>query len=370
MGHAYGTLMKSEINDLVPQVMAYIDGQIAPYIKFLPPAWQKAIENWGINVALNLTIDAVKPYVAPEFVQEMQGVADGAGLTLNKIFQLAVFPELIQAACSMFGAWGPATQQSRGGDLVQLRALDWTTDGPFQQYPVVIVYHPAGSTGSDGGGGAAGHAYSVLTWAGLVGSITGMSSAQTGICEKVWIHYKGSKPRNGIPFTFLLRDILQYDNTVDEAVARIEGANRTCSIFVGVGDNKAKTFRGIEYSHDEVNVYDDKNFPAYPPYHNLSAGLVFFDKHTQPDNNACMGDLLGQYYGDIDPLNTLQRITSVFQTGDMHIAIYDYQQQTMYVSNASPMIGGNASTVVKAYDRPFVKLDMKAAFDEPAPTAQ
>lgn len=345
--------------------------EIDEYIKFLPPSWRKAIEQWGVQAALNLTIDLVHPYVAPEFLQEMQGVADGSGVSMHLIFSAAVFPELIQASCSMFGAWGDATMSSRGGELVQLRALDWDTNGPFQKFPVVLVYHPTGSTGSDGGGGENGHAYSVLTWAGLVGSITGMSSAQTGICEKVWIHYKGSKPRNGIPFTFLLRDILQYDNTVEAAVDRINNANRTCSIFVGVGNNKSPegpTFRGIEYSHDEVNVYDDKNFPAYPPYHNLSNGLVFFDKHTQPDNNACLGDLLGQYYGNIDPINTYQRITSVFQTGDMHIAIYDYKETTMYVANASPMVGNNTDSVVKAYDRPFVKLDMKAAFDEPAPS--
>jgi isopenicillin-N N-acyltransferase-like protein len=37
----------------------------------------------------------------------------------------------------MFGAWGNATA-SRGGQLLQLRALDWDTDGPFKNYPVLV----------------------------------------------------------------------------------------------------------------------------------------------------------------------------------------------------------------------------------------
>ena len=47
----------------------------------------------------------------------------------------------------MFGAWGNATA-SRGGKLLQLRALDWDVDGPFKNYPAVVVYHP--SNASDG----------------------------------------------------------------------------------------------------------------------------------------------------------------------------------------------------------------------------
>jgi len=66
------------------------------------------------------------------------------------------------------------------------------------------VYHPEAGNG---------HAYAVLTWSGFVGAITGYSSVEMGICEKVWLNYKGKSSRAGIPFTFLLRDILQYDTT-------------------------------------------------------------------------------------------------------------------------------------------------------------
>lgn len=43
----------------------------------------------------------------------------------------------------MFGAWGRALPKSNG--LLQLRALDWITDGGLQNWPEITVYHPSGS---------------------------------------------------------------------------------------------------------------------------------------------------------------------------------------------------------------------------------
>jgi hypothetical protein len=40
---------------------------------------------------------------------------------------------------------------------------------------------------------------------------------------------------------------------------------------------------------------------------------------------------VARYYGNINPQNTLQYITAQFQTGDMHIAIYDFENSMMYV---------------------------------------
>lgn len=72
----------------------------------------------------------------------------------------------------MFGAWGDAIAQVPGLGLLQLRALDWDTDGPFPKYPLIVVYHPN-----------EGHAFANVGWVGWIGSITGMSSNQMAISE-------------------------------------------------------------------------------------------------------------------------------------------------------------------------------------------
>lgn len=50
----------------------------------------------------------------------------------------------------------------------------------------------------------------------------------------------GKMSRVGVPFTFLLRDILQWDTSLQDSINRISNANRTCDLILGVGDGKVK----------------------------------------------------------------------------------------------------------------------------------
>jgi hypothetical protein len=90
-------------------------------------------------------------------------------------------------------------------------------------------------------------------------------------------------------------------------------------------------------------------------------GLVYIDKHVQPSHNPCYGSLLQKYYGNLTPEITIRQIVALEQTGDMQIAVMDFASHQMYVANASPFVNG---TCVPAYQRPFVRLDMKALFEE------
>ncbi len=42
--------------------------------------------------------------------------------------------------------------------------------------------------------------------------------------KQVWLHYNLTASRAGIPFHFLLRDIGQFDNTLEEAISRMNNA--------------------------------------------------------------------------------------------------------------------------------------------------
>lgn len=89
--------------------------------------------------------------------------------------------ELTQGDCSMYGAWGSATGSNN--NLLQLRALDWDIDGPFQNFPQITVYHPT-YVQRDGvcvciglshvcSNESNGHAFANIGWTGWLGSITG-----------------------------------------------------------------------------------------------------------------------------------------------------------------------------------------------------
>ena len=40
------------------------------------------------------------------------------------------------------------------------------------------------------------------------------------------------------PIQYILRDILQFDKTLADAISRLSNAHRTCDLILGVGDGK------------------------------------------------------------------------------------------------------------------------------------
>jgi hypothetical protein len=110
------------------------------------------IAEFGVEAALEATWWLVESYVPEYWTDELKGLADGSGMDYMEVVRLHMIPEVIQAQCSMFGAWGPAIANT-SGSLYQLRALDWSVNGPFQQFPTFIVYHPD-----------QGHPFSILSW--------------------------------------------------------------------------------------------------------------------------------------------------------------------------------------------------------------
>jgi len=347
MGYAHGSVVKPYVSELMKEVLVYLEKQVDEAIHFLPEWLRNVIEVEGVEAALELTYVATRSYTKDYFFEEMRGIADGSGMDYQTVINLHMLPELIQAACTMVGAWGSAINE---GSLYQLRALDWSTNGPFQKWPALIVYHPNTDNG---------HPFAILSFTGAVIALTGYSSAPMGICEKVWISYNGTQSRTGQPWHFLLRDILQFDQSVDDAITRIVNAPRTCSIHVGVGDPKNK-FRAIEYSHDYVQIYNDINYPEYNGHPKLN-NVVYINKHVQPSQDPCLGDLLKSQYGSIDAEYFIRHVAPEHQTGDAHAAVYDFAKNLVYAVVASPYLNG---TYTPAYDRQWTKFDMAALFAE------
>lgn len=52
--------------------------------------------------------------------------------------------------------------------------------------------------------------------------------------------------RFGYPFTFVIRDILQFDADLDATITRLGDTARTCDLILGAGDANMKTFRSFE----------------------------------------------------------------------------------------------------------------------------
>jgi len=263
---------------------------------------------------------------------------------------------LTQGKCSMFGAWGDAI--NFGGSVLQLRALDWDMDGPFRDFPQITVYHPDNN-----------HTFANIGMTGFVGGLTGVSDAKLGISE-IGVDYPddtfGTESRIGVPFIFLLRDILQFDDTIDDAISRMANAHRTCDLILGVGDGKLGTFRGMEYSYSTLKVFDDQNMQPYDAtWHPRIKDTVYWGMDwICPSYNEVLGEQIQKYYGQISPQIAIQYLTAIEKSGDNHLAFYDLSNLELYVSFAAPhSVGGP----VAAYDRQFTHLDLTKLFAEQRP---
>ncbi|KAA0176938.1 hypothetical protein FNF27_01760 [Cafeteria roenbergensis] len=346
MGQQYGSLMREEIIQLFPDMYTYIDEQIDNFLEKLPESIRKAIEEYGVPAALQITVDATSPYTPQHWFDLINGMSNTSGVNVTDIHRLILFPELVKAACTNIGAWGAAT--ASGTDLLALRALDFGLDKPLNKFPVLLNFHP-----TDGGA-----SHSVLSWAGFLGTITGMSSSGMAVTEKVWDAYTELQNIVGYPFHFLMQDILWNDVDTDQALSRVASANRTCAIWLGIADRDNDQFRLLHYSYRRVDVYNPKNFPVYPPYHDRFQDLVFVDKHVQPSHHMCLNELMHQYWGNLDAPGAVQ-VSAVHGTGDLHAAVYDYANDQMVIS-VTTFVDGSWRP---AHASPWFSMDTKWLWD-------
>jgi isopenicillin-N N-acyltransferase like protein len=294
----------------------------------------------------------------------MQGVADAAGVDFILLRNFHLLPELTGPHCSMYGAWGAATAST--GKTMQMRALDYDC-GPFCDFPGVIIRHydddsvPAGSS-----------TFASVGFAGWVAAVSGQSAQQMAISE-IGIDNPdasfGEAGRVGIPFVFLLRDILQFDASLNDSIHRITTANRTCKLVLGVGSGKEESFRGFEYSASVADVFTPDNMRPYAPtWHPRIPDTLYWGMDwICPTFTGALAKQMLRFHGNVTAENTMKYINSGVQTGSMHVAVYDLTAQLMFVSFERPPSSNDTSSPKNAYARQYSQLSLNDLFNEPAP---
>jgi len=360
MGFAQGTLLKPQLTQFIPEAWNYMKTQIESSLPNFPKWLQDLIAQKGLTGALTYTYDVTRKYTGAYFFQELEGIANATGLSFRTLVDIHMIAGLTKGACSMFGAWGNALDSSFGSSLLQLRALDWDMDGPFRDYSSMTVYHPISNSDN-------GHPFVIVGFTGFIGGLTGMSSTQLGISE-IGVSFPddtfGSEDRiSGVPFIFTLRDILQFDYTVDDAINRLINEKRTCDLILGVGDGKLSEFRGFQYSGSILRVFDDMNMEPYnETWHPRINDIVYYGMDwICPSYNKVLSHQLLANYGALTPSTAIQNVMSVEESGDNHLAIYDLTQNQIYVSFAAPnTTRGNPA----AYARQFAVFNITTLFNQ------
>jgi len=151
-----------------------------------------------LYIGLDLDYLATLIFTPLRYNEELRGIADASGISFTNLTRMNLYPELTKASCSIVGTWGSATE---GSKLAQLRALDWNSDMPINQNPLITIYHST-EPGS--------FPFANIGYAGLIGSITAMSSQGIALSEKVWLPPKNESIDTsyfGKPWMYVLRDL-------------------------------------------------------------------------------------------------------------------------------------------------------------------
>ena len=329
MGYALGSLMKNEVNQLLG--------------RFLGGAQMSEPDKYS-DEKLDAAWDAISPYTSKRFVDEMKGLAAGAGISYDTVRRAHMIPVVSEYACSGAALWGQAT---RNGDFYQFRNLDYTMDGGLQDFPAVVIYVPS-----------SGNAHVNVSFAGYIGVNTGMNVK--GICLTEMGDSPGSEypyDLDGVHFTTLFRDILYDANNLDEAINMIQNAKRIKKYHYIIGDGKSKRAVKMLAHAPNLTIWHD-NDPTDEVAPNIKPCVVYNCEGRDPIGWAH----IKKYYGKYDPEAMIQLSEAVGSLGgNLLDVVYDGTNFELWVSYAHKE--------ECAFRRAYIHIDAKKYLDPETPPA-
>jgi len=176
-----------------------------------------------------------KERIPKRHLVEMEALASAAGMAPDKVIGCNLIPEMFH--CSGFALLSPVTAERK---LYHGRILDYGVDLRLQEHAVLIIQEPQG-----------GIPFVNVGYAGFIGSVTGMNLRQVGIGE---MGGGGDGQWNGVPMSFLVRDVLEKAQTLDEAVAVFRDNPRTCEYYYVISDAKSDSAVGIRAVPESLTV--------------------------------------------------------------------------------------------------------------------
>ncbi len=317
MGAAHGTLMHDQIQKMMGQTAGVLGKKlkVADGEKFLFKLAAEIEKHGG-------------PFVPPRFFAECDAMSKAAGITQQQGRAANLFQE--QFHCSGVAVHGKATVDGR---VLHARVLDYIVDAGFQECACVIVRMPDG-----------GNAWMSLGYAGFIGTVTAMNEKGLAIGEK---GNGAAAPANwnGMPMTFLLRDVAERAANVQEALDIIRTTPRTCDYSYVLSD-KSGEIRSLRCTPKEMIVL--KPGQQHPKWEaRVPADTVFISMHPKE-----LSKRLFEEHGKIDVPRLIEILKRpVASNSNLHDAIFAPETLEMWFADA----GKNTC----ACDEPYAHVNLK-----------
>lgn len=307
IGFQHGTLLKDEI---ALNIERFIDVKVKN---------QEALQ---VIPAFLEALPLVIEHIPPRFVEEMQGVAAGSEQPYKKILLLNLFPEMFH--CSGITVKGNATKH---GSLYHVRVLDYDMGKHIQNTAVLMIVEPEN-----------GIPFANVTYAGFIGSVTGMNSQKIALGE---IGGKIYGPWNGMPMAFLLREILESASSLDDVKTILETTQRSCDYYYIFSDGKAEDSFAVYATAEELRYFNPGTSFTTPATAFLPAISIEQPEEsillTAVENYPELLRRLHNIYGQIT-VSELQQLIKrpIAREGNLHNAIFSPATLEVWISHAGP----------------------------------
>ncbi len=200
--------------------------------------------------ALVLAARSLQKNIPTEYLDEMEGVAEGAGVPYDSILLENTFLTLAEqtdpskllelpARCTNMAFFGDATTL---GQPLLVSTLDWGMEKVLKDATIVLEMKPS-----------SGHPFVSVTWPGMVGTLRAMGAQGLAVTEES-VAAPNDTSADGVPINFLLRDVIEHANGLDDAVARVVKAQGTAGYHVTILDGHRRDARVVEKTATRQHV--------------------------------------------------------------------------------------------------------------------
>ena len=319
MGRAHGRLLAELVPNVMPRTMALVGAGLA--VKKGEWFYDRIEEIYR----------RAGPHTPERFLRECRAMAAAAGITERAALSGNFFPELFH--CSGVAVRNTA---STDGRVIHARVLDYMRDIHLQNYTVLQVFQPAD-----------GIPWMSVGYAGFLGTVTAMNLKGVAIGE---MGGKGEGDWDGMPMTFLMREVAERAETVEQALAIMRAVPRSCEYYYVISD-ASRNMVGVYATPSVVEVLgpgqQDKRLPPVPKDTvMLSAG----------GRAKALSERLHARFGTITPEVMIEIIKRpVAMRSNLHNAVFMPETLDMWFADAGKK--------TPACDEPYTRVNLRTLLD-------
>jgi hypothetical protein len=271
------------------------------------------------------------PHTPERFLRECRAMAAAAKIAERDALCGNFFSEMFH--CSGVAVRGKA---SADGRVIHARVLDYMRDINLQKYAVLQVYIPQG-----------GIPWVSVGYAGMVGTVTAMNEKGLAIGE---MGGRGEGNWDGMPMTFLMREIAERAETVEQALEILRKTPRTCEYYYVISDAK-RAMAGVYATSAQIKVLQPgQQDPQLPP---VPEDTVMFSAGGRA---KALSERLHANFGKITPDLMIEMIKRpVAMKSNLHDAIFMPETLDLWFADAGKK--------TPACDEPYTKVNLNVILD-------